>query len=140
LTNRTSSAPDQPRFGERPVRRGAGSGFGLTDGLIGGGVLAVILAILVWSAVAGQATPAQHPHLFGGSVVLDDRRPMVVLDLTTGAVTVRHLRLVVEYWIPVDAVDLVQMSVATSNLALAPVMTEEFDVIATNFDYRTEPV
>jgi hypothetical protein len=52
----------------------------------------------------------------------------------------RHLRLVVEYWIPVDDVDLVQMSFATSNLALAPVMTEEFEVIATNFEYRTEPV
>jgi hypothetical protein len=39
LTNRISSAPDRPRFGERSVRRGAGSGFGLTNGLIGGGVL-----------------------------------------------------------------------------------------------------
>jgi hypothetical protein len=52
----------------------------------------------------------------------------------------QHLRLVVEYWIPVDDVDLVQMNFATSNLALAPVMTEEFEVIATNFDYSTEPV
>jgi hypothetical protein len=93
---------------------------------------------LVWSAVAGQATPAQHPTF--RRFRRARRPPADGRSRSDGAVTVRHLRLVVEYWIPVDAVDLVQMSFATSNLALAPVMTEEFDVIATNFDYRTEPV
>jgi hypothetical protein len=84
-----SRAGDQPRFGESPARRGAGSGFGRANSLIGGGVLVAVLAIVIWSAVTGQATTAQHPRLFGGSLVLDDRRPLVVLDLTTGAVTVR---------------------------------------------------
>jgi hypothetical protein len=40
------------------------------------------LVKLLWSAAAGQATPARHPQL-------DDYRPPVVLDLATRQVTVR---------------------------------------------------
>ena len=44
---------------------------------------------LVWSATTGQAPPSQHPTIFGGSLVLDDYRPLTVIDLATGAVTVQ---------------------------------------------------
>jgi hypothetical protein len=50
----------------------------------------------------------------------------------------QHLRLVVEYWVPVEDADLVQMSFGTTNLALASVMTEEFGFIAANFGYDVE--
>jgi hypothetical protein len=50
------------------------------------------------------------------------------------------LRLVVEYWIPVEDVDLIQMSFGTNNLALAADMSEEFELIARNLGYDTTPV
>jgi hypothetical protein len=54
-------------------------------------VLVSILLIggLVWSAATGQAPPSRHPTIFGGSLVLDDYRPLTVIDLATGAVTVQ---------------------------------------------------
>jgi hypothetical protein len=85
-----SSRRWQPtRFGERASGQGAASGFSPPAALFGGAVVMAVLLGFLWSAVAGPATPASHPRIFGGSIVLDDNRPLVVLDLATGDVTVR---------------------------------------------------
>jgi hypothetical protein len=47
-------------------------------------------------------------------------------------------RLVVEYWVPAEDIDLIQMSFGTSTLARGGEMTPEFDLIATNFSYQAE--
>ncbi len=49
----------------------------------------MVVGALAWTATASSATPASHPQLFGGSLVLDDARPLTVIDLATGSVTVR---------------------------------------------------
>lgn len=51
-------------------------------------MIAFVLSFVL-SAAAGQTTPARRPQLFGGSIVLDDVRPLVVLDPATAEVTVR---------------------------------------------------
>lgn len=48
----------------------------------------MLLGGLLWSAVTGPAVSAQRPQSFGGSLVLEDQRPLTVIDLATGAVTV----------------------------------------------------
>jgi hypothetical protein len=50
----------------------------------------------------------------------------------------QHLRLVVEYWAPVEQIDTIQMSFGTTNLALGAVMADEFETIATNLRYTAE--
>ena len=40
------------------------------------------------------------------------------------------LRLVIEYWLPMEDIDLVQMSFGTSNLALADELSTEFEFVA----------
>lgn len=52
-------------------------------------VAAVLVGGLVWSAATGQAPPSQRPRIFGGELVLDDYRPLTVIDLATGEVTVQ---------------------------------------------------
>ena len=52
-------------------------------------VSVLLIGGLVWSAATGQAPPSRHPTIFGGSLVLDDYRPLTVIDLATGAVTVQ---------------------------------------------------
>jgi hypothetical protein len=49
----------------------------------------MLIGGLVWSAATGQAPPSRHATIFGGSLVLDDYRPLTVIDLATGAVTVQ---------------------------------------------------
>ena len=56
---------------------------------MGVAVVVVLLGGLLWSAAAGKAVSAQHPRLFGGSLVLEDQRPLTVIDVATGQVTVR---------------------------------------------------
>ncbi len=52
-------------------------------------VSVLLIGGLVWSAATGQAPPSRHTAIFGGSLVLDDYRPLTVIDLATGAVTVQ---------------------------------------------------
>lgn len=52
-------------------------------------VTVLVLAGLAWAAVAASAPPAEHPVVFGGSIVLEDQRPLTVIDLATGHVTIR---------------------------------------------------
>ncbi len=78
-----------PRFGLANPTRGPGGGFGRPAALTGAGLAAALVAVLLWSALAGATTAARHPRIIGGSIVLDDYRPLVVLDEATGDVTVR---------------------------------------------------
>jgi hypothetical protein len=53
--------------------------------------MALLLAIaggLLWSASGGHPVSAQHPRLFGGSLVLEDQRQLTVIDAASGAVVV----------------------------------------------------
>ena len=43
----------------------------------------------MWAAATGKAPASQKPKIFGGSLVLDDYRPLTVIDLATGEVTVQ---------------------------------------------------
>ncbi|HUC14636.1 MAG TPA: hypothetical protein VMS00_09315, partial [Acidimicrobiales bacterium] len=73
-----------PSAGER---RAANFGaFGAATGVL---VSLLLIGGLVWSAATGQSPPSRHPTIFGGSLVLDDYRPLTVIDLATGAVTVQ---------------------------------------------------
>lgn len=55
------------------------------------GVLAVVLVVggLAWSATSGRPAAAQRPSIFGGSLVLEDTRPLTVIDVATAQITVR---------------------------------------------------
>ncbi len=68
-------------------RRGAS--FGALGAVTGVVASAVVVGGLLWSAATGQAPASRHPTIFGGSLVLDDYRPLTVVDLATGAVTVQ---------------------------------------------------
>ncbi|MGA3218979.1 MAG: hypothetical protein ABSE77_07870, partial [Acidimicrobiales bacterium] len=68
-------------------RRGAT--FGALGAVTGVVLSVVVVGALVWSAATGQAPASRHPTIFGGSLVLDDYRPLTVIDLATGAVTVQ---------------------------------------------------
>ena len=83
--NRSSSVT----FGERSAGPQGAPGFGRAGALIG--VLSLLLVIggLLFAAVAASIPPAEHPTLFGGSLVLEDQRPLTVIDLATGHVTIR---------------------------------------------------
>ncbi|MGH9104326.1 MAG: hypothetical protein ACRDZX_00535, partial [Acidimicrobiales bacterium] len=78
----------RPRFGLASTGSRVAS-FGTAGAAVGAVAVAVLVGGLVWSAATGQAPPAQRPHIFGGSLVLDDYRPLTVIDLATGAVTVQ---------------------------------------------------
>jgi hypothetical protein len=84
-----AASSDRPRFGfpggpgQHTRRLGP---TGAAAGLLAAGVL---VGGLVWSAATGQAPPSEKPQIFGGSLVLDDYRPLTVIDLATGSVTVR---------------------------------------------------
>ncbi|HET9059790.1 MAG TPA: hypothetical protein VFN61_07700, partial [Acidimicrobiales bacterium] len=62
--------------------------FGIA-GAAGAVALLVLVAGLIWVAATGQAPPTRHPTVFAGSLVLEDYRPLTVVDLATGAVTVQ---------------------------------------------------
>ena len=68
-------------------RRGAS--FGALGAVTGVVACVVVVGGLMWSAATGQAPASRHPTIFGGSLVLDDYRPLTVIDLATGAVTVQ---------------------------------------------------
>jgi hypothetical protein len=77
------------RFGH-PSARGAGSpGFGWTGAVVGVLAVVAILAALAWSGAAGKTVSAKQPHIFGGDLVLEDARPLSVIDVATAQVTVK---------------------------------------------------
>jgi hypothetical protein len=77
------------RFGLAGTSGHRDAKFGVVGAVVGALVATVLVGGLVWSAATGQAPPSQRPQIFGGSLVLDDYRPLTVIDLATGAVTVQ---------------------------------------------------
>ena len=63
--------------------------FGRVEGWVGACLAAVLIGGLIWAAVAGRPAAAERPRLFGGSLVLEDARPLSVLDVATAQITVR---------------------------------------------------
>ena len=52
-------------------------------------VLLAVLGSLTWAALRGRPESALHPRQFSGSMVLEDYRPLTVVDLASATVTVR---------------------------------------------------
>ena len=77
------------RFGLPSAGERRAANFGAFGAAVGVLVSILLIGGLVWSAATGQAPPSRHPTIFGGSLVLDDYRPLTVIDLATGAVTVQ---------------------------------------------------
>jgi hypothetical protein len=63
--------------------------FGRSGLLIGLTLVAVIVGGLVWAAASGQPAQAQKPRLLTGSLVLEDTRPLTVINVATAQITVR---------------------------------------------------
>jgi hypothetical protein len=76
------------RFGQRSGTPAPAPGFGRVGGVVGVALVLAIAGGLLWSASAGHPVAAQHPRLFGGSLVLEDQRQLTVVDVATGAVVV----------------------------------------------------
>ena len=83
------TAAGRDRFGQSSSGRRPGSGFGAIGALAGVGLIALVVGGIVWAAATGKAPASQKPKIFGGSLVLDDYRPLTVIDLATGEVTVQ---------------------------------------------------
>ena len=52
-------------------------------------VLLAMLGSLTWAALGGRSESSLRPQQFSGSMVLEDYRPLTVLDLASATVTVR---------------------------------------------------
>ncbi len=76
-------------FGLASASSRRGATFGALGAVSGVAACVVVVGGLMWSAATGQAPASRHPTIFGGSLVLDDYRPLTVIDLATGAVTVQ---------------------------------------------------
>jgi hypothetical protein len=83
------TASARHRFGLSGSGRRPGHGFGAIGTVAGMLLIALVVGGIVWSAATGKAPASQKPHIFGGSLVLDDYRPLTVIDLATGEVTVQ---------------------------------------------------
>jgi hypothetical protein len=77
------------RFGLPSSGGRRAANFGAIGAVTGALVSVLLVGGLVWSAATGQAPPSRHPTIFGGSLVLNDYRPLTVIDLATGATTVQ---------------------------------------------------
>lgn len=77
------------RFGSTSNDRAGAPPFGPAGAL--GGVLILVFVVggLCWSAGFGPPLSAARPSLFTGSAVLEDTRPLTVVNLATAQVTVR---------------------------------------------------
>ena len=89
MSERRRSGDGKVLFGESPRAAPVSPGFGRAGALTGLLLIAAILGGFVWAAVSARVPPAEHPRLFGGSLVLEDQRPLTVIDLATGQVTIR---------------------------------------------------
>jgi hypothetical protein len=90
-TPRTEAFPQggRPAFGLPSTGGSRAAHFGARGTLFGLAAVAVVVGGLIWSAATGQAPPSEKPRIFGGALVLDDYRPLTVIDVATGSVTVR---------------------------------------------------
>ena len=90
-SNHGTGQADRPkiRFG-LPSAGGAGTASFGRSGAVAGLVLVIaVVGGLLWSAATGQPAAAQRPSLFGGSLVLEDTRPLTVINVATASITVR---------------------------------------------------
>ncbi len=83
------TAPGRDRFGLSSSGCRPGGGFGALGTVAGVVLIALVVGGIVWAAATGKAPASQKPQIFGGSLVLDDYRPLTVIDLATGEVTVQ---------------------------------------------------
>src|SRR5579875_3922838 len=86
--------PDVPggriRFGLiAPENRAGVAPFGPGGAVAGVVVFLLVVGGLCWSAASGRPPPAERPSLFAGSLVLEDTRPLPVINVATAQVTVR---------------------------------------------------
>jgi MYXO-CTERM domain-containing protein len=77
----------RPRFGL--ADRSASTGLDRVHAVIGGSILAASVLAVSVAAIVVTPRSAQHPQLVVGSMVLEDERPPVVLDVATGTPTIR---------------------------------------------------
>lgn len=89
MSERRRSGDGRVLFGEPPRAAPETPGFGRAGALTGLLLVAAMLGGFTWAAVSASVPPAEHPRLFGGSLVLEDQRPLTVIDLATGQVTIR---------------------------------------------------
>ena len=95
MTTPRSTAPSSdaaPKGRDRFGLSSAGpqrTGFGAVGAVAGLVLISLAVGGIVWTAATGKAPPSQQPRIFGGSLVLDDYRPLTVIDLATGQVTVQ---------------------------------------------------
>ncbi len=89
MTEPQASSSPTVRFGQPSRGPNLTPGFGRAGAFAGVTVILVLLGGLLWSAAANHAASAQHPRLFGGSLVLEDQRALPVIDVATGQLTVR---------------------------------------------------
>ncbi|HET9078800.1 MAG TPA: fibronectin type III domain-containing protein, partial [Acidimicrobiales bacterium] len=93
MTDAQTPGPDDPgrsriRFGQ-PSPGAPGVSFGPAGALVGMALVVAVLGGLLWAAASGQPASAARPSLFGGSLVLEDSRPLTVINVATAQVTVR---------------------------------------------------
>ncbi len=84
-----SSSSSTVRFGQPSGGPSVTPGFGRVGAIIGIVLALGLVGGLLWAAAAGQTVSAQQPHLFGGSLVLEDAKAPTVIDVATGQVEVK---------------------------------------------------
>jgi hypothetical protein len=89
VTAPQASSTPQVRFGQPSGSSDAAPGFGRGGAIVGIVLAAFLLGGLAWSAAAGHSSTAERPRLFGGSLVLEDDKPLPVIDLATGELSER---------------------------------------------------
>ncbi len=77
------------RFGQASSASRAVPTFGRGGSIAGAVAVVALLGGLLWVGASGHAATASHPRIFGGSLVLEDQRPLTVIDVATAKVTVR---------------------------------------------------
>lgn len=77
------------RFGQPSGASRAVPAFGRGGSFAGVIAVVALLGGLFWAGAAGRVATAAHPRIFGGSLVLEDQRPLTVIDVATAEVTVR---------------------------------------------------
>ena len=88
-----TSAPEPShggvRFGQPSAAARNVPSFGRSGSLAGAVLVVAVLGALIWAGAGREVSVAAHPRIFGGSLVLEDQRPLTVIDVATAKVTVR---------------------------------------------------
>ena len=88
-----TSAPEPSqggvRFGQPAAAARRVPSFGRSGSFAGVVLVVGLLGAMVWAGADRHVSIAAHPTIFGGSLVLEDQRPLTVIDVATAKVTVR---------------------------------------------------